>query len=218
VTFYASALEAGQDEEIADYWFYDLGLDVSARVWASPLFSARLRFDVATRAFPGENNIPARQVNFLPVKSGARVSMLRQLLGIYLRARIKDSPLSARASYAVRHVQDPGGYYECLDHLVGVGLVASLPEVLEVSMGAGLMSREYTRRTELGYSTSNPTSEGDKAQQILHELNLVGHLRGELTVTQWMQVVLSYEMELADADVMDLTQNHRVLGGVTFFL
>ena len=217
VTFYASAEETSEDEEIKNYWFVDLGLDLSVRLWATPAFSARLRYDLATRAFPGEGNLPARLPNFLPVKSGPRVTMLRQLLGLYLRARVKDGPLSVRASYAVRSVQDNGGYYDCLDHLVGAGLAVSLPEVLDVELGAVLMVREYGRRTVLGYSSSKPTSEGDMAHQILDELNLMGYLRGELTVTEWMQLVLSYEVEVASADVVDLTQNHRVLGGVTFF-
>ncbi len=218
VTFHATLLETSEDEELADYWFYDLGLDLSLRVWLSPLLSARLRYDLAARSFPGDSNLPARRPDFLPVKSGARVSMLRQLLGLYLRARIKDGPVSLRASYAVRYVQDNGGYYECLDHLVRASLVASLPELLDLSMGAELVVREYPRRTVLGYSSSKPTTEGDKAHQILRELNLVGHLRADLTVTEWMQVVLFYELELGDADVVDMTQNHRVLGGVTFMM
>ena len=193
VTFYASDEEAGQDEEIADYWLYDLGLDLGATVQISPSFSARLRYDLAHRGFPGEGNLPARKSNFLPVGSGTNLTMLRQLAGLYLRGRVADL-ISARVSYGVRLVHDNGGYYECTDHLVGLGMEASWPDLLNITMGATLLLRNYTRRDVKGYSSSKPTSEGDMSVQIQEELSLVGHLRGELTVTEWLQVVLLYEV------------------------
>ena len=216
VTFYASQQEAGEDEELSDYWFYDIGVDMGIKVWAGTRFSARLRYDLASRAFPGESNLPARKPDFLPVGPGVKISMLRQLVGLYLNAQIH-GPVRARASYAVRLVQDNGGYYECLDHLAAAGLTASLPDLLELSMGISLLLRDYGSRDELGYSSSTPTTAGERARQIQQEYTLVGHIRGEWTVASWLQLVLFYEMEVAAADVVDTTQNHRVLAGVTFF-
>lgn len=210
------AAAAAQDAELIDYWLADLGVDLAARLRYGRALTLRLRYDLASRWFPGQANIPARRPDFLLLRGGPRLSMLRHLLGVYLRARLP-AGTQLRLSYAARVVADSGGFYSSLDHLLGLALAYSYADRVALQASVGYTSRNYVDRDELGYEGKGTTPVGELSPQILAETSLAAEGRLEVNITEWMQLVATYQLELADADIESAIVNHRVLGGVTLF-
>lgn len=195
------------------YQLMDIGADLSVKYSYKDRVSARVRVDYARRMFPGAANLKVRNPDYSEFK-GASLSMHRIMPGLYLRGRIW-GPLSLHAEYAARVVKDNKGYYSYLDHLVGGGLELNWPDVFELTGAVTFQKRGYSNRTDCVGGKCSASAE----RQVKKETALMASVRAAVTITEWLQGVVIYEMEDADTDMEDpLAPVHRILGGASLVL
>lgn len=206
-----------------DYRLLDVGADLSLKLFLGERFSARLKYDLAQRFFPGYLGRPPAHEPAL----ADSLTMLRHLLGLRVRVEIVKG-LSLHAGYGFWIVSDNGGYFAHYEHVPGGGLELDLFERWQLSASVSYRYRDYRRRTPCEAQETAPGSKvyvgadcqiQDAVPLPRLEEALSVEVRTSVALTDWLQVTLSYELDDATSDLEDLLQpNHRVLvgGGVSF--
>jgi hypothetical protein len=204
-----------------DYHLFDLGADLALKLFLGERFSARLKYDFARRVFPGYLGRPPAHEPALTDS----LTMLRHLIGVLLRARIVKG-LSLQAGYVFRIVSDNGGYFAHLEHAPSGGFALDLFERWQLSASLGYRWRDYRQRTPCEAQETAPGSKiyvgadcqiQDPIPLSRLEESLSFDLRTSLSITEWLQATVSYEMEDATSDLEDLlAPNHRILAGASF--
>ncbi len=210
-------LKDNRDE--SDFRMFDLGLNLSAKLLYKDLLSARLKYDLAYRMFPGEINATPFSAGGEPLNDH-NLTMTRHILGAYFTA--KPIPmLELFASYALRYVDDSDGYYTSSENLLGGGISLSLSEILTLSLNIHYQSRNYSERSEHPFDSEDNAFDLQK-WQVLKENVLFVNARLGVAITDWIEAVALYEFEDATAENSipaeeDLLTYHRFLAGVSLF-
>lgn len=212
-----------------DYGLFDLGFDLSAtgRPWS--WLTLRTKYDFAVRVFDG---FQARPSQYEPAKD-EDLQMYRHILALSASVRVLRS-LQLRGRYLYRHNTDNGGFFDYSDHLLEVGVAFTWyddNEVERFSFAAHIsyLSRGYRHRTlceamqvpgQTGYQGTDCRPIGpsrlEPSAQPQKESALVLSASATYALTEWLQLVATYELEDADSDIEDLlVSNHRVMAGVS---
>jgi hypothetical protein len=210
-------LEANLDEP--DYRLFDVGFDLSAKYIFRDRIAARVRYDLAKRWF---SNFDARPPEYCTLSgmecgsnplAGTELNMTRHTVGLYADAVVW-GPVSVGGSYAIRFSSDNGGYYANTTHIASAVLGLKWPDLVTVEAGLTYMRYNYGDRAACeGDPTCSATS-----PNVLDawESALIAEVRGEVTILEWLQAVVSYDMEDAEAENEDpIEPNHRVMGGIS---
>ena len=197
------------------YKYIDLGGDVSLKYIFKDRLAARIRFDIARRMFIGRPNVMPRNADYTETTpNDDRLAMNRMLAGAYISAKIW-GPLSLHGNYAARLVRDANGFFTYNEHIAGGGLGLSWPDRFSLAAHVAYQTRKYTDRTDCEGGRCGV----DAARQILAENGFSVQVRAEVSITEWLAAVVSYELEDAGADLEDpMSAMHRVMGGASFFL
>ncbi len=204
-----------------DYRLFDLGADLVGKVflWRDRI-SLRVHYDFAHRMF---SNYPAKPAAYMPPLADT-LTMNRHMVGAQLRFTLF-GPLDLIGGYTLRLNRDNGGYFSYLDHLPSAGLALDWRERVQASATFGYLWRGYTDRAICEAQQVPPGSGkwlGGDCKNVMdpvrlsqRESALLFSFRGGVTITSWLQALVSYELEKASSDLEDLLPaNHRVLGGL----
>ena len=214
-----------------DYRLFDVGGDIAVGYRFLKHFRVRAHYDFAYRIY---QNIPPRESNNLQI-AGEELRALRHYADIRLGYGTK--MFSVFAGYGIRLNSDNGGSLDYTEHHLLAGAGFFYKELFSLTAQVSAASRSYNNRTPCEASRTNPTDRtfeqcltGPNAEknapQSTGESLIGARAEAVVNITDWMQVMLTYEMEDAGASgasvpigspIVEDPQgaNHRVMGGVS---